>query len=81
MKIVSSFTHPQVFSNLFNFLSWLKHDEDILNNDGNQRVTGIAIDFHSREREREREREVVQWLPTFFKKKEKFHYLKKNLLK
>lgn len=41
MKILSSFTHPQVVLNLYEFLSSAEHKEDILKNVSNQRQ-----DFH-----------------------------------
>jgi len=39
MKILSSFTHPQVISNLHEYLSSAKH-KDILKNVSNQTVDG-----------------------------------------
>jgi len=41
MKILSSFTHPQVVPNLYEFISSVEHKKkDILNNVGNQPVDG-----------------------------------------
>jgi len=41
MKILSSFTHPQVVSNLYEFLSSAEQKKgDILKNVGNQTVDG-----------------------------------------
>ncbi len=40
MKILTSFTHPHVIPNPYEFLSYVEHKEDILKNAGNQAVDG-----------------------------------------
>jgi len=40
MKMLSSFTHPQVVPNLYEFLFFLNTKEDIINNVGMQKVDG-----------------------------------------
>ncbi len=48
MKVASSFTHPCVVPNLYDFSSSVEHKEDILKN-VNQR-TLVPIDFHCMEK-------------------------------
>ncbi len=50
MKILSSFTHPCVVPNLYDFSSSVEHKEDILKNI-NQRML-VPIDFHCMEKKR-----------------------------
>ncbi len=40
MKILSSFTHPQVVPNLYECLCSAEHKEDILKNVGNKAILG-----------------------------------------
>ncbi len=40
MKMLSLFAHPHVVPNLYEFLYYVEHKEDILKNAGNQTVDG-----------------------------------------
>jgi len=47
MKILSSFTHPQVVANLYNFFLLLNTKEDILKNDLNYGIVDFFCIFFS----------------------------------